>query len=115
MKNRWIGAKGGIAFVLLAVLAGCGGSDSHQGSGNTLAAAPAEAASLYKTNCISCHGTDLEGRVGSKSNLQRVGSRLDSEQLKLRIEEGKGVMPAFKDRLTQEELETLAQWLSGQQ
>lgn len=70
-----------------------------------------EAVALYKQNCISCHATDLSGKVGDQSNLQTVGARLDKEQIADTIKNGGQIMPAQK-HLSDDEIELLALWLS---
>lgn len=109
--------KGVAAAALLAALAGCGGGGSGEGKplGNALQDAPADVASLYKANCVNCHGSELQGRVGASTNLQNVGSRMTADEIVARIEQGKGVMPGFSDRLTEEEVTALANWLAGKQ
>lgn len=76
----------------------------------TLNAAEAEA--IVNTSCISCHGDQLQGQSGP--NLQTIGSTLSSEQLYSIISKGKGggMMPAFKDKLKDEEIANVALWLS---
>ena len=114
--SGWIGINGIAAAVLLAVLAGCGGGGSGDGrpadAGNYFQDAPAGVASLYKANCVNCHGSDLQGRVGANTNLQKVGSRMDASEIVNQIEQGKGVMPGFSDSLTEEEITALADWLA---
>lgn len=100
---------------LLAFAAGCGGGGSGGGGSktNALQDAPAEVAALYKAECLSCHGTDLQGRVGPKTNLEKVGSRMSVDEIVAQIEQGEGVMQGFADQLTKEEIQGLADWLSG--
>jgi cytochrome c551 len=69
----------------------------------------ADAQTLYKHNCMACHGNDLSGVVGP--NLQKVGARLSSDQIVTQISNGKGAMPPFKGTLKAEEINALAQWL----
>ncbi|WP_152395725.1 c-type cytochrome [Paenibacillus guangzhouensis] len=76
----------------------------------TLDAAAAEA--TVKANCISCHGNSLEGGVGP--NLQKIGAELDEQKLFKTITKGKGgMMPAFKDKLKEEEIANVAKWLAA--
>ncbi|OME99278.1 hypothetical protein BK127_38900 [Paenibacillus sp. FSL H7-0331] len=65
---------------------------------------------IYKANCISCHGDKLEGTLGP--NLQQVGSRLSKEQIAAKVQNGGGSMPAFKSKLKDADVESLAEWLS---
>lgn len=67
---------------------------------------------VYKNRCISCHGSELQGRMGEKSNLQKVGKRRSYEEIISTLREGKGMMPAMKERLNKAEIEALGKWLS---
>ncbi|MCR2806116.1 c-type cytochrome [Paenibacillus soyae] len=109
----WVVIKGLGAAVLLTALAGCGGSGDAKPAGNALQDAPAEVASLYKANCVSCHGTDLQGKIGEKTNLQKVGERMTAAEIITQIEQGSGVMQGFSDKLTEAEISSLANWLAG--
>ena len=71
------------------------------------------AEALYKANCISCHGTDLEGKMGGNTNLQHVGADLDTDQIVNQITNGGGGMMAFKGRLSEDEIKALADWLAA--
>ncbi|RUT28062.1 cytochrome c [Paenibacillus zeisoli] len=75
----------------------------------TLDAAKAEA--TVKANCISCHGDQLEGKVGP--SLQKVGAQLTNEQIFTTITKGKDAMPSFKDKLKPEEIANVAEWLAA--
>ncbi|HTG71111.1 MAG TPA: cytochrome c [Candidatus Udaeobacter sp.] len=96
---------------LLVALAGCGGDSAAERS--IALDGPAEVVSVYKANCVSCHGTGLQGRVGPATNLQKVGARMSASDITQQIEQGESSMPAFKDRLTTEEIAGLAEWLAS--
>ncbi|MUG74084.1 c-type cytochrome, partial [Paenibacillus validus] len=70
----------------------------------------AQAQPLYKDNCLACHGDQLQGNVGP--SLSKVGGRKSKAQLVEQIREGSSDMPGFKETLSEEEVETLAAWLT---
>ncbi|CAM3683708.1 MULTISPECIES: c-type cytochrome [Paenibacillus] len=98
-----------LTLVIVGLLTACGGQKSGEGAANTESPIPA----VYKQRCLSCHGDQLEGRVGP--NLQAVGSRLTEEEIAGIISDGKGGMPAFGKRLSEEELASISAWLAEQQ
>ncbi|NDI35156.1 c-type cytochrome [Chengkuizengella sediminis] len=70
---------------------------------------------IYQKNkCLSCHGTDLEGRMGPLTNLQQIGARLEKEEIKNILLNGKeGThMPAYEGVLPEENINILSDWLS---
>ncbi|TXK83836.1 cytochrome c [Paenibacillus sp. N3.4] len=73
--------------------------------------ADVHAEKLYKSNCLACHGTGLQGDFGP--NLTQVGSRKTKDQIVNQIMKGKGDMPPFKDTLKTEDIEALATWLAA--
>lgn len=114
-----------IIILAMGILSGCGGNTPNSGKepfgGNkntaqndTLAKAPEQVQSLYKQNCLSCHGGGLEGRVGPKTNLQQVGARLSKEKIDKQIASGGNGMPGFGSKLKPEETQALAEWLAAQ-
>ncbi|MDQ0871730.1 cytochrome c551 [Paenibacillus sp. V4I3] len=119
--RRMVGALV-IASMVLA-LAACGGGASGGSAATKTPAATAAAESnpavvkaqeLFTTNkCISCHGVDLAGKVGPKTNLQKVGSRLSSEQIANKIKNGGGGMPVYKTTISEEEIGLLSDWLNS--
>ncbi|MWC27960.1 c-type cytochrome [Paenibacillus sp. MMS18-CY102] len=106
-----------LIVLMFAVVAACGKSDKDEtpstpdttqnGGGETTAA---DAEKVYQANCIGCHATDLAGGVGP--NLQKVGGKLSSDEIKTTIANGRGGMPAFKDKLSDTEITALSSWLA---
>jgi hypothetical protein len=66
--------------------------------------------SFHNSPFISCHGVNLEGKMGP--NLQKIGAVLNKDQILKKIQNGGGVMPAFQKRLEANEIQALAEWLS---
>ncbi len=70
----------------------------------------ASAETVVKSSCISCHGDQLQGGVGP--NLEKIGSQMTPEEIYSLVSKGKGIMPAFKGKLKDEEIANVAQWLA---
>jgi cytochrome c6 len=76
------------------------------------AAARAEgAAALFQKKCATCHGMDGKGqtkmgeRMGIKDLAASSGSGADLEKV---IADGRGKMPAFKGRISDDEIKSVA-------
>jgi cytochrome c6 len=73
----------------------------------------ADGASIYKAKCATCHGADGKGQspMGKKMNLRDLGSpevqKQTDQQLYDWTAAGKGKMPAYKDKLTTDEIKAL--------
>ncbi|MDQ1911094.1 cytochrome c [Paenibacillus sp. GD4] len=79
----------------------------------TPAASTVNAESLVKANCIACHGDTLDGKGAEKKNLTKVGARLSKDQIAAKITNGGGGMTAFKDKLKDNEISAIAEWLAA--
>lgn len=103
------------AAVLLGLLAGCGsqGAAPSPSPSSQPLEGPEATLKLYRASCISCHGSELQGKMGPESDLRHVGASLTKEQILQQIENGGSLMPAFKDRLKPEEIDAIADWLAG--
>ncbi|SFE05906.1 cytochrome c551 [Paenibacillus catalpae] len=102
------------AATVAVLLAGCGNSGSNGSSISTRHMdAPEKTGAVYKANCVSCHGSDLQGRMGAQTNLQQVGARMTEQEMAEQIKHGGGSMPPFEERLTDEQIAGLAAWLAG--
>lgn len=69
---------------------------------------------IYMSNCSSCHGNDRGGIPPSFPSLIDVHDRLSSAEIREIIEVGKGSMPAFGGQITDDEMDELIAFLSGQ-
>jgi mono/diheme cytochrome c family protein len=72
---------------------------------------------VYKAKCASCHGAGGEGETAAGKTLKvkdlaspEIQNQHDSE-LKTFLENGKGKMPAYKGKLTSEQIENLIQYI----
>jgi|OM-RGC.v1.027694147 cytochrome c551 len=96
---------------LVLSLAACGGGEessggeSNGGGGEVDTAAAEE---TFQQSCASCHGGDLSGGAGPA--LENVGSDLSEEEIRTKIEEGGGGMPA--NLIEGEKADNVAAWLA---
>jgi mono/diheme cytochrome c family protein len=128
MRRSAIAAVAAAAFLGLA--AGCGGDDDDEGAATTdttaetvatetatettgTAQGDAEAgkAVFASAGCGGCHTLEEAGSSGS------VGPKLDGlnlslDRVKEQVENGGGAMPAFKDQLTDQQINDVATFVS---
>lgn len=73
----------------------------------------ADGAAVYKAKCAVCHGADGKGQtpMGQKMGLRDLGSPDVQKQTDKQLYDwtavGKGKMPAYKDKLSDEEIKAL--------
>ncbi|GAA3399964.1 cytochrome c551 [Paenibacillus hodogayensis] len=109
--------KIGIACCLLLALTltACGKKETpeaNNGGGTTGGGTTtANAEAIVKQNCTSCHGVNLEGGGGPK--LTAVGAKYSKDQIAGIITNGKGAMPSFKGKLSDTDVNTVADWLAA--
>ncbi|TXK82712.1 cytochrome c [Paenibacillus sp. N3.4] len=107
--------------MVFAALAACSAGGGTSPATKAPAATAAESNPAYvkaqdiftANKCISCHGVDLAGKVGPKSNLQKVGSTMSREQIANQIKNGGGGMQPYKNTLSEEEIGLLTDWLGS--
>lgn len=77
-------------------------------------AAHADAA-LYAKKCASCHGKDGKPTaVGQKMGAKDLGAtKLSEQEIVAVISGGKGKMTAYKEKLTEAEIQSLAKYVKG--
>lgn len=76
-------------------------------------ATSADAATLFKSKCAICHGADGAGKSAMKNTDLRapeVQKRSDTE-LQEAIANGRGKMPAFKDKLDKDQIAALMSYV----
>ncbi|OCT14494.1 cytochrome c-551 [Paenibacillus pectinilyticus] len=112
-----------LTLLLASSLTACSKSNTTPSASPTTSTAPtssantgtttpasADAQTIFKANCVACHGANLEGLVGP--SLQKVGGKLSKDQLVATITNGKGAMPSFKGKLSDTDINALATWLA---
>ena len=65
-----------------------------------------------KAKCYSCHNGDGTGTWKGK-NLIGITNRHSKEEIIKAIQEGPGMMPSFKEDLTEEEIQKIYKWLDS--
>jgi len=90
-------------------------SSDPDGFGNVTARSAAE---LYDRNCATCHGKDgraktLKGKLKHARDLTDSAwqSRVSDERLFNSIVNGKGKMPAYGKKLSEQEIDSLATYV----
>ena len=82
----------------------------------TPAFAQDDAAAVYKSKCQMCHGADGKGSpAGAKMGVKdfhspEVAKMSDAEMIKI-TEDGKGKMPAYKGKLTDDQIKALVKYI----
>lgn len=124
MSKKWLITL--ISVNLLLTLTACGGNNNNEDTSPGTPAATvaptapdqgadtvnvAEAEQLYKQNCISCHAADLGGGMGP--NLQHIGGDLTAAEIHDTIAKGGGGMPAFGNKLTEDQIANITGWLAS--
>jgi mono/diheme cytochrome c family protein len=110
-----------LAAVLVAALvvlaAGCGGGDDEDTSGTTVPAATtteggADGAAVFESaGCGGCHTLAAAGATGTSGpNLDEL--QPDKDTVVEQVTNGGGGMPAFGDRLSEEEIDAVATYVA---
>jgi glucose dehydrogenase len=85
---------------------------SPEAAGAQEATSEALGASVYASQCVTCHGHHREGKPSVFPALTGVGQRLTAPQIQQRIQQGKGLMPGFA-ALSSKELDGLGVYLTA--
>jgi mono/diheme cytochrome c family protein len=97
-----------LAVVLTAFVAGCGGGDDED---TPPASGGGGAEKLFVDNCGNCHtmaAAGASGKVGPDMDQLRPGPDLVNAQ----VTNGGGGMPAFKGKLTPEQITELSNYVA---
>jgi cytochrome c6 len=81
------------------------------------ASAQGDAAAVYKAKCAMCHGADGKGdtAMGKAMKLRDLGSegvqKQTDDQLTAIVSDGKGKMPAYKGKLSDDQIKQLVSFI----
>ena len=106
------------AFLALVMTAIAGVLTIGATIANPVAANARSAAALYASNCVSCHGRDggantRKARLNHarKLNDSEWQSRVSDERIFNSISNGKGKMPAYAKKLSEQEIDSLVTYV----
>lgn len=110
--TRARGGRGaGIAWVIAALaLVACTGARAPESGIRERGQRLFNGYEKPEIECYTCHGGDASGAVKGPDLGKRVPKRSDAE-LRKAILEGPGLMPAFKGKLDDRELDEIVRWL----
>jgi len=110
LMKKWLMA---VLFGSVLVLGACGGGDdgaTDEGGDDAGGDTASAAEEIYENNCASCHGADLSGNSGP--DLTDVGANYSADEIAEIIQEGTdGGMPA-QTQVSDEDTDTLSEWLA---
>lgn len=112
-KNKKLLVALSMLFIIF-VVAACGGSDEEEGASNDQSGGEETAQDgdvdngedVYDNNCMSCHGDDGKGQSGPD-----LTGESDFDEVVEQVEEGGDTMPAFKDDLSEEEINDVSTYI----
>lgn len=74
----------------------------------------ADGAAVYKARCTTCHGKDGKGTtVGQKMGAKEDITKKSPAEVVTVVSNGKGKMTPFKGKLSDEEIDAVAKYVSG--
>lgn len=95
-----------LLFLFIVLLFACGVKENKQSTVKTSAQLTGK--ENFNNHCIACHGSDGNmGVAGAKKLPTSVLTQQEREDI---ISAGKGNMPAFKDKLSIEEINKVAEY-----
>ena len=109
------------AIASALAFAGVAGAKALSGQGHGRVQTAVNPAVTYEKNCATCHGKD--GRAKTFKSRHHVHARdltdarwqsdASDERILDSITNGRGRMPAFKDKLTAEQITSLLEYVRG--
>jgi len=99
------------AFAAASVLAACGGDSDSESTPTPATGGAVNGAELFTQNCANCHtlaAAGASGKIGPDLDQLRPGPDL----VKTQTENGGGAMPSFKGKLSPEQIQAIADYVS---
>jgi mono/diheme cytochrome c family protein len=84
-----------------------GGTATTAGTGTTAGGGQEDGAAVFSQNCAGCHGADGSGGTGPAL----TATQLDRAQIKQKVTEGGGGMPAFEGTLSEEQIGAVSDYV----
>jgi len=75
----------------------------------------ADGNALYDKKCSMCHGKDgvAKKMATGSANFNDAAFALSTDEIVKVIQDGKGKMPGYKDKLSDEEIQAIAQYVKS--
>jgi mono/diheme cytochrome c family protein len=110
-----------VQLAALAAAIACVGVAVALGQGHGRTPTPINPAVTFEKNCATCHGKDARARTFKSKHHEHARDLTDpnwqadatDERIFNVIENGKGKMPAFKRKLTNEQITSLVAYIRG--
>ena len=102
-----------LATMLVIVITACGGEGgpARRSSATTIVGDLELGERVFARNCATCHGREGGGGIGPKLADGRVVERYpDPRQHRAVVVDGRGVMPAFGNKLSEEEIDAVVRY-----
>ena len=107
-----------LLFILTVVAAAGLSLFTVLGAGNVNKAAAADAGTIYTRQCVSCHGRDGRGRTrkGRRTHARDMTNAswqddVSDERLFNSINNGRGKMPAFRKKISENDIDALVAYV----
>lgn len=106
LKRNFIWRAFPISVYAFLLLTSCGG-DQNQSQANGVPET-VNGATVFRKYCVTCHGSD--GKLGLSGAKNLTISTLSLEDRIALISNGKGLMASYKDRLSDAEIQAVAEY-----
>jgi mono/diheme cytochrome c family protein len=101
-----------LALALTAVILSCAGKQTPESKISDPGEAIFNGLTVKGVDCYKCHGGDGTGTWRGANLVKQIPKMTDGAITKA-INDGPGMMPAFKGKLSPDQVATLTAWLSA--